>query len=295
MGVDIRNILSKVEIDFRTSGKNISEGWVGVNCPFCGDTGYHGGFNIHSGLWYNCWKCGNHKAKEALSLLAGLPFSEIEKRIIGSTSLLQREDPKKRAGALPFELPIGCQKMTKRHKDYLIGRGYNPDSLERQFRLLGTNHLGAYQHRIVAPIFLNGKMVSYQTRDISGTSLARYKACSREREIICHKNTLYNLDRAKKRTIMVFEGITSVWRWGDNTVATFGIQWAKTQAIRLLKYKTAIIFFDKDDNARRQSEKLANFLASFGVETLEMDANDVEDPAEMTEKDVKYYKKYFKI
>lgn len=292
---DVKQTLERYNIVVQSSGKNVSAGWVGVNCPFCGDTGYHGGFNIKSPLWYNCWKCGHHKATEAFSLLANIPISEAKKILTERSFSEEKETDEKETIKLPFEFPLGCEAMTERHKKYLISRKYDPKYLEAKYSLLGTGPLSIYQFRIIIPIFFNREIVSYQARDITGKSKARYKACPKEREIIHHKNILYNIDNAKKKKIIIFEGVTSVWRWGDNTVATFGIQWTTRQAAHLLSYKTVIIFFDQDDRAREQSEKLANFLSTFGVRTIELSAIEFEDPAEMTKKDVQYWKRYFKI
>ncbi|MCK5862007.1 MAG: hypothetical protein KAH38_05950, partial [Candidatus Hydrogenedentes bacterium] len=39
------------------SGSNVGKGWVGMNCPFCGnDTGGHLGVNKTTKI-FTCWKC----------------------------------------------------------------------------------------------------------------------------------------------------------------------------------------------------------------------------------------------
>ena len=42
--MDIIQLFNKHNIDYRTSGKNISHEWIGVCCPICFDSGFHGGF-----------------------------------------------------------------------------------------------------------------------------------------------------------------------------------------------------------------------------------------------------------
>jgi len=54
--VDIESLFSKEGVDFRTSGKNISAGWIGVNCPFCGEQNNHCGVNLDTKR-YSCWVC----------------------------------------------------------------------------------------------------------------------------------------------------------------------------------------------------------------------------------------------
>ena len=55
---DVISFLEEYNIDYTTSGKNVTSGWVEINCPFCGDDpSYHMGVNLSSGL-YHCWICG---------------------------------------------------------------------------------------------------------------------------------------------------------------------------------------------------------------------------------------------
>lgn len=270
----------------------MSKEWAGVNCPFCGDSNFHAGFNVNDPSWFNCWRCGGHFADNALSLLGKISRAEA-KAILDEMS--PEPTTERIIGSKPFEFPLGCEKMNEKHKKYLENRGYDPKYLEEKYLLQGTTHLGAYRWRIVAPWIVNRQIVSYTARDITEKAFSKYKACEKEAEVLHHKHILYNIDNATKDIVIVFEGITSVWRWGDNTVATAGIKWTMEQADKLLSYKRVIIFFDSDDNARIQSEKLSTWLNSFGVETVEMDTENENDPAEISDRDVKYYKKYFKI
>lgn len=67
---NIISFLSDTGVPYRTAGKNTQKGWVNVNCPYCHDDGFHGGFNIESkSLYYTCWKCKWHNPVETLELL----------------------------------------------------------------------------------------------------------------------------------------------------------------------------------------------------------------------------------
>lgn len=291
--MNIINILEKLSVESVQKGKNVSKGWTGVDCPFCFDAGFHGGFNNDNPRWYYCWKCGSHRAEEALSLLAGVSIFEakaflkdVEKGAITSDKKVKNK---------PFCLPLLCQRINQKHQKYLTSRNYDADFLEEKYSLQGTGEIGVYRNRIIAPIFLNKKIVSYQGRDITGKAKERYMACKTEREIVHHKHTLYNIDNCEEDFIFIFEGITSVWRWGDNTAATFGIMWKQQQAKMLLRFKKVFIFFDSDINARIQSQKLASFLSSFGIATIEINTENEKDPADLSEKEIKDIKKTLKI
>ena len=57
-GFDVLAYLNDRCIDYKLGGKNVSYGWVGIACPFCGyDPSHHCGVNLeHKG--FHCWICG---------------------------------------------------------------------------------------------------------------------------------------------------------------------------------------------------------------------------------------------
>ena len=160
---------------------------------------------------------------------------------------------------------------------------FDPKKLIHEWNLKGTLFLGAYKFRIIAPIYFQGKLVSYQGRDITEKSPLRYKTCPKTLEILHHKHCLYGIDKAKSDYIVVTEGITDVWRLGPGAVATFGIQWNLEQAKLLMNYKRVFIMFDKQPQAKQQAEKLANFLALTSIEVHIITLDNSDDPAEMTQ------------
>src|SRR3990167_5293206 len=76
--MDILELLNKHSIETRITGKNVSYGWVGINCPFCiTDTGFHGGFTLTKPIRYYCWKCNSNNPIRALSKILSLPYNTI--------------------------------------------------------------------------------------------------------------------------------------------------------------------------------------------------------------------------
>jgi len=125
-----------------------------------------------------------------------------------------------------------------------------------------------YKHRILAPITLNEKVVSFQARDITNKSHLKYMACPKRREIIDHKHTLYGLDQCSRTHGLVVEGIFDVWRLGPGAVATFGIEFTKQQVCLLVdRFARVTVVFDDDRQAIKQARKLQAELEIFGVPT----------------------------
>lgn len=283
--MDIRDFLTKNGIEWRTKGKNMSGKFIGVNCPFCNDTTYHGGISPQHPLWFSCWRCGSSRLEKVISSILKIPWTEASRRIRESEITEEYKEEKEKK---PFSLPDDCCSMRKRHKDYLRKRGFDPDFLESEYRLLGTGSYSDYPNRIIVPVYSEGKIVSFIGRDITGEQSARYKACAEEKEVIHYKRLLYNYDRVVKQDrCVVVEGVTGVWKLGKCAVATFGIRYTLEQLRLLTVFKKVIVFFDSDPKARLFSERLCNHLETFNIKTTNIFLDDGRDSGELTKREIK--------
>lgn len=285
MSLDITRLTRELRLNVAEPGtKHHRTGWVNIPCPFCsGGEGYHLGYNIDEGHW-NCYRCGWHNQVEVIQTVAGVSWAEaknIVERYGGRPIIQKLEEEKHRP--LSVDLPKGTTPMAIPHKRYLKKRGFNHRVLAEEWGLLGTGPIGPYKFRIIAPIFYEERLVSYQGRDITGRSPIKYKACPLDLEAIPHKEILYGLDKATGHTIIVVEGVTDVWRLGPGAVATFGIEWTKEQASLIKKFPRRFIAYDPGEpEAVVQSNKLAWHLAGFSgttglVEDLRTDPGDLSD------------------
>lgn len=200
--------------------------------------------------------------------------------------LLKQNSPVQVGKRKRVDFPLGTVELQPKHRDYLIGRNFDPDLLERIYGLKGTGPLGDYKFRIIAPVILDGKMVSYQGRDVTGKSDLRYKACPLDLEVIHHKHTLYGVDLVKGGSVVVVEGITDVWRLGPGAVATFGTGFTKQQANMIMqKFKRVYLLFDPEPKAQQVAEELSWVLSNVGVESYIIDLGSGTDPGDMKQDD----------
>jgi DNA primase len=194
-----------------------------------------------------------------------------------------------------FKLPPDCSKLHTRHKKYLKNRGFDPDDIEVQWQLQATGPLSKldnadYRHRIIAPIIWEGQVVSFQARDITGKSDVKYKACPKDREEIHHQHILYCHQEVDwSLPIIVVEGITDVWRLGQQAVGVFGIDFLPQQVRSICQKKKeandnrVIIIFDDDPQAIKQGEKL---MAELNFRGMECQQKIIEgDPGDMGQKE----------
>ena len=282
--MNIQGFLADYNIPSVLSGKNVGNGWVGVNCPFCGDTGYHGAFNLTHGGWH-CWRCSTHHgSRSAIKALIKGSWSDVnhvmKKYFTGYGSVVKKESVR----TIPFRYPGGNDIPPQMH-DYLRMRGFDPEYIIRHYKVGWGGLDGDYALRMIIPVYFNGVLVSYQGRDITGSANIRYKDCSKKEAVIYHKNLLYNIDNCKENWCVVVEGVTDVWALGDNVCATFGIGFTQNQVSMLADFfDRVVVWFDPGTEAQGKARNLAARLGVLGVE-VKLFSLDVLDaaPAELPE------------
>ncbi len=280
---DLIRYLQDKGIEYQTEGKNVTEGWVEVNCPFCSDPSYHLGISPSKKL--SCWICGTKGAvtkyiQEIEKCSHGFAQKIIEKY---QDRELSHQNIKEREPASFVKLPKSAKPLQKIHQEYLIKRNFDPDFLEKKYDLLGCGELGDFKFRIIIPVFLNNKLITYVGRDVTETQKIKYKNLSIEKSILPTKSVVYNLDSVRDKVIIV-EGVTDVWRLGDGAVATFGTEYTKKQLTLFAGIKRAFVFFDNDalDKADRLAYDLTTLIKS--VEVVRFDTTDKMDPADLDQK-----------
>jgi hypothetical protein len=256
--------------------KHSRPGWVQTACPHCsGHSGEHLGFNIQFS-YFNCWRCGPHPVYETLAKLTGLSVPAIKKelqgyRVRGDHQVAHRILVRRQQ----FKLPSDTRPLRSAHKKYLAKRNYDANKLQSIWgEMYGTGTCSPldgidYKYRLLIPITLDERVVSFQARDITGKSFRRYMACPKSRELLDHKHTLYGLDQCgENKWVMLVEGITDAWRMGPGAAATFGIEFTKHQVCRIVdKFEKAFVVYDDDPQAVKQARKLQSALEGYNVPT----------------------------
>ena len=304
--MNIIKLYEDYNIDYKTEGhKHCRPGWVNVECPLCtGNPGYHLGFPLKGGPFV-CWRCGSHSQFEVIQKLLNLTAKEtygILKQYKGRVLTIadQKEDKK-----APFLLPSKATALNTKHRNYLKRRGFDSDVIENHWGVLGTgptsilydkeeNKIINFKQRLVIPIYWNGRIVSFQARDITDRSGVKYIACPKYREIIHHKHILYvnpiNWEIMKGGRGVVVEGVTDVWKLGDFSIATFGIKYKMEQVRILAKHlKEIVIIYDFENQAQQQADVLIKQLEFRGVQVAKEKIEN--DPGSLSYDDAKHLMK----
>ncbi len=297
--MDVPALLRNYNIPFVMEGhKHSTDGWINVHCPFCaGPRDFHLGIHM-DGRGGHCWRCGGHSMVEILTKLLGVSETEARSLFRRYKGTAPRKKIIKPAAAIfPIKLPSPYSPLQGSYINYLKQRGYNPHKLEKEWSLRQTGPMSTldgmpFKHRIIIPIYWNGEMVSFQTRDITGKSDFKYLACPKNREKIHHKHILYckQKELSKEKHIIVVEGVTDVWRFGSCSAATFGIQFKMEQVIQLARLgESFVIVFDKERQAQKQARVLQVKLKTLGKQvTIE---HVPEDPGSLSQQEADYFVK----
>lgn len=267
---NMQQFLKDNNISFLDYGKNSSFDYYQSKCIFCNDSSSHLGWHKTKGFC-NCWRCGHHSLFEVCKILH-IPIQELKK--YETRNIILEKLEKKQ----PIEnITLPGNKLQKMHKDYLIKRGFNPDYLEKKYKLQGTGIIGDLAYRIIIPIFYQNKLISYQGRDITRKSDLRYFTF----EGVNLKDYLYNIDNCKEDWIIITEGVFKVFKLNNNTCCTFGAGFSNEQIFQLKNYKKVYIYFDNDSTGIENAEKLCNILDGLNVEVFNIqndkNADDLND------------------
>lgn len=302
--MEIHKIYGQYGIDVAPEGhKHFRQGWVQVECPFCtGNPGYHLGYNLE-GQYFNCWRCGFKESTRAVANILKVPVRDA-KRIIRenkgtaatTTTTGKKEYYPEILKRKHFRFPANAKPLSKVEyvQKYLRGRGFSGDDINRikgTYKLYATgpiSHLDQMdmRFRLVAPIFWQGKEVTWQSRDTTSLSGLKYLACPKNRELVHHKHLLYLPKKPiKTKKIVLVEGVFDVWKIlcaMRTPIGTcgFGVELKDEQIKLLTQYDLVWIWLDPDAAGIQKGKQIAARLEFAGTATriikTEKDPGDTE-------------------
>jgi len=260
--------ISKLFEDFYVDYKPAnSRGWYGIPCPFClSDSKYKMGIRSE-GVAY-CWACGSHRFEEVIKFLTNKNWREIRLAYADETGLNYRDkyllENSDIVRPIKLEMPNHIGPLDDRGKRYLTKRGFDPYELESLFKLQSTDHKSEINRRIVVPIVFEQRVCSWTARDITNSSPLRYLSAAKEKEIIPHKELLYNYDNIEGEHAVCVEGCFDVFRL-KKAVATFGTSFTQAQINLLCAFNKVSLLYDSEEEARRRCDVLGDQLSGLGV------------------------------
>lgn len=268
----ITRIYNAHNIQYWTKGKNVTTGWVNIQCPFCNDVSNHCGLDPKT-LIYHCWKCNttgsfdyllmhllNISQDQAEGIVSELDIDfkiePLEQIRITRDKTNQKEKNKKVIIEMPeFSLPVTHNLKSRLLDLFLQKRKYTREHCIKYKCCICEE--GDFCHRLIIPVFSKGDLVSYQGADMTGRSGLKYMTA--EGDI---NNFLYGYDYIKKKMIVV-EGVFDDWRMEHNVVASFGTSLTDIQRQLILDKNLDQLIFGYDSGAYWEARKQAAYFEPF--------------------------------
>ena len=175
--------------------------------------------------------------------------------------------------------------LTKQEKQYLFDRHFDPYALQEQFNIQGGGYLNAWKNRIIIPVYINLKLVSWVGRTILPGREPRYKFLANEKSVINPKTFFFNLDNCSNEYVAVLEGPFDVMRFGNDSICGFGISLTRVQLMCLSeRFKKIYFIFDNERQAQKKAREYAMLLCGHGLDayTVDISGYGVNDVAELS-------------
>lgn len=280
-------ILDAHRIRYETDGRYSRPGWVQFQCPHC--SGGKDPDKLYAGFclsyrYVNCWRCGKHSIADTLYAACRVEWSEA-KRLAGLIDRATAVAERPRASRVV--LPDHLGDMQTAHREYLRGRGFDPDEIERLWGVRGIGIAIELPWRLWIPINRFGELVSWTTRSIDPDNPMRYISASPEQETFNHRTLLYGADYVRHECIVV-EGPTDVWNVGPGAVATLGTGFTPAQVATLVKrFAVRYVCYDPEPAAQRRARALCDSLMAFPGETYNVVLESGNDPGSASKSEVR--------
>jgi DNA primase len=153
---------------------------------------------------------------------------------------------------------------------------------------MASGFIGGFNHRIIIPVTMNNRILSWVGRDVTGKANIPYKNSPDYMCIKDPKTCLYNMDNVIQEKAVIVEGIFDAWRIGDGAIATFGTKYTHEQLLYCKNLKRVFVLYDAD--AKHLVDKLAASLSSL-VKEVKIISLSEGDPDNLTDDDVRSLRK----
>lgn len=288
--MNIIDLLSQNQIEYWENGKNVSQGYVNIKCPFCDDTSNHLGIRL-TDLICNCWKCGPKSIMAVLQSILSMTYSDA-KAMIQSLDHRAIIKPKliSRPVSTQLKLPAEATKdFPTKHLQYLTDRGFDAKRTIVKYNLYANGFEGDYRFRIIIPISMDRKIVSFTSRDISGKSKIKYKTATAQESIIDPKQCIFNYDKIKPfQDAILVEGPFDVMKIGDGTFCFLGVKLTQERIQELFKknINRLFLFYDNDKTGNNVIWRNKNILKKCAKKIIVLKLNNIKDPGELHQDEI---------
>lgn len=297
--MNIVEFLETHEVEYWTSGKNVSKGYIAIQCMFCGDTSNHLGIRLKD-LRPTCWKCGSKYFPSVIAEIVGCSLGEAKQiaKGIDNSDLAIKNKPKYLSTAEKILPADATKEFPKVHLRYLRERGFNPRKLIRKYNLHACYLHGKYRYRIIIPVIKRGRIVTFTSRDVTDSQQPKYLMASYEESAVDPAEAVFNIDSVKPYSdAFLVEGPFDVFKMGDGAFCFMGVKFTSGRLLQVAEKKIdrLFIFFDSDQAGYHAGKRMAQTVSPLvkHVEIVRMKGSARTkgfDPGDMSRDDVRKLK-----
>jgi len=193
-----------------------------------------------------------------------------------------------------FKFPSQFTKsFPKIYQNYLIDRGFDFEQVKKDFNLYCSSFWGRYKFRVILPIIMDGRIISFVGRDITNKQYLKYLNCKETESVLPRKDWLFNYDSITGDRIIIVEGPMDAMKVKDNCVALLTTNFTKSQILQLKKkgVKKIFIGFDNDKAGKEKSELISRYI-TWTDEVFQIQLPSyAKDIGELTNDDINYLKR----
>lgn len=257
-----------------------------IKCPFCNDNRYRLWINHRWGIrdsqtgTCNRWLaiCYNENClaieRNRVDLIDWLTWYGREARAQRVEIRPGRTEPVGRPIPLPRDF-IQLDDLDSDHPvcEYVRSRGFDPEILASDWGVGFSRETFGVDRRLVIPIYRieNGEIVcwGWQSRAIDADEEKRCKYFTAPG--LKRSQLLYGIERVDQGTgpVLICEGVTDVWRAGENAVALLG-KYASSDQVRLIhkqfRGRPVVVLLDAD--AREDAITLVDKLRQARTQSI---------------------------
>lgn len=187
-----------------------------------------------------------------------------------------------------FKMPLGVSNMIGPHREYLRGRGIDPDEAESVWGVKGIGIAPKMPWRIWIPIHHKGVLTSWATRSIGKGK--RYINAPSDMEAYPAKRTLSGAHLAN-HVILVTESPMSRLLLGRGCVDTGGVGITEAQIRQMAKFPVRYVCLDADEVGQRKAEELCRLLSVIPGKTVNVVLESGKDPGECSKREQEQLKR----
>jgi hypothetical protein len=326
---DAENFLAKRGIEYITHGVNVKKNEINISCPFCNSEGnpdpsYHLGIQRETGYW-SCWRNRRHRGRSlhrVFMKLLRISYDEVCKILGEQTSWLQ-EGAFDKLAANPYamfeqnyieeQLTKGLDwpedfkqfkgySSSKRFLDYLISRGYHKNHIDELIDRYSFHYCisGRWQDRVLLPIKIDYRLVTWTSRSILKNTSLRYMSLSeKDGALMSIKDTVFNFDElsdSEGSVLFICEGPFDAIKvdfygadLGGRATCLFSKNLRESQAIlineivRSAGFNRVVVLLD---TAEVDTAMLVQSQLSFIRVPIDIGTYDAKDPGDLTSSQV---------